>query len=114
MPPSGRKQRLAAETLMKSAQDRFDGLSIRLFDDYLRKWAILTWTKGEKYPLPEGQLEILYDIARRYGDPNGRTGAQIPRRPDQDQSLPGLRQADHYLNSEEFFSETFSGTARVY
>lgn len=95
---------LAAETLMKSARDCFDGLSIRLFDDYLEEVGNIDVTKGEKYPLPEGQLEILYDIARRYGDPERENGgADTPGAQIRINPFPAFGSADHYLNSEEFF-----------
>ena len=60
---------LAAETLMKSARDCFDDLSVRLFDDYLEEVGNLDVSEGDEYPLSEQQLEILYQIAKRYGDP---------------------------------------------
>jgi len=94
---------LAAETLMKSARDCFDGLSIRLFDDYLEEVGNLDVTQGEKYPLAEEQLEILYQIAKKYGDPERENGgADTPGAQIRINPFPTFGSADHYLNSEDF------------
>jgi tetratricopeptide (TPR) repeat protein len=96
---------LAAETLMKSARDCFDDLSMRLFDDYIAEVGELDVTEGEKYPLPEEQLAILYEIAKKYGDPereNTKTdtpSAQIKIAP-----FPNFGSADSYLSSSEFLT----------
>jgi len=95
---------LAAETLMKSARDCFDSLSMRLFDDYLEEVGNLDVTIGEKYPLAEEQLEILYQIAKKYGDPERENGgADTPGAQIRINPFPAFGSADHYLNSEEFF-----------
>jgi len=97
---------LAAETLMKSARDCFDDLSIRLFDDYLREVGDLDVTIEEEYPLPEEQLEILYEIAKKYGDPERENGgADTPGSQIRINPFPVFGSADHYLNSEDFLLE---------
>ncbi|MGI6790807.1 tetratricopeptide repeat protein [Aminivibrio sp.] len=93
---------LAAETLMKSARDCFDDLSVRLFDDYLEEVGNLDVTQGEKYPLQEDQLEILYQIAKKYGDPERENGADTPGAQIRINPFPVFGSADHYLNSGDF------------
>ncbi len=94
---------LAAETLMKSARDCFDDLSVRLFDDYIAEVGDLDVTEGEEYPLSEQQLEILYEIAKKYGDPERENGgADTPGAQIRINPFPTFGSADHYLNSEDF------------
>lgn len=94
---------LAAETLMKSARDCFDDLSVRLFDDYLEEVSTLDVTEGEEYPLREQQLEILYEIARKYGDPErGHGDSDTPAAQIRVAPFPNFGGADNYLQSEEF------------
>ena len=103
---------LAAETLMKSARDCFDSLSVRLFDDYLRETGDLDVSEGDEYPLSEQQLEILYQIAKKYGDPERENGADTPGAQIRINPFPVFGSADHYLNSEDFLvgdAERISG-----
>ncbi|MEA4879946.1 MAG: hypothetical protein VB045_00545 [Synergistaceae bacterium] len=94
---------LAAETLMKSARDCFDDLSIRLFDDYIAEVGDLDVTEGEEYPLSEEQLKILYEIAKKYGDPEREnSGADTPAAQIKIAPFPNFGSADGYLSSSEF------------
>ena len=94
---------LAAETLMKSARDCFDDLSVRLFEDYLQEVGELDVTQGEEYPLPEDQLEILYEIARKYGDPERHNpGVDVPDAQIRIAPFPDFGSADNSLNSMDF------------
>lgn len=94
---------LAAETLMKSARDCFDDLSLRLFDDYIAEVGDLDVTEGEEYPLSEQQLEILYEIAKKYGDPEREnSGADTPAAQIKIAPFPNFGSADGYLSSSEF------------
>ena len=93
---------LAAETLMKSARDCFDDLSVRLFDDYLEEVGNLDVSEGDEYPLSEQQLEILYQIAKKYGDPERENGADTPGAQIRINPFPVFGSADHYLNSMDF------------
>lgn len=93
---------LAAETLMKSARDCFDDLSVRLFDDYLEEVGNLDVSEGDEYPLSEQQLEILYQIAKKYGDPERENGADTPGAQIRINPFPVFGSADHYLNSGDF------------
>ncbi len=94
---------LAAETLMKSARDCFDDLSLRLFDDYIEEVGDLDVTEGEEYPLSEEQLKILYEIAKKYGDPEREnSGADTPAAQIKIAPFPNFGSADGYLSSSEF------------
>lgn len=96
---------LAAETLMKSSRDCFDDLSMRLFDDYIAEVGELDVTAGEEYPLSEDQLAILYEIAKKYGDPEREnTNADTPAAQIRIASFPNFGSADSYLSSSEFLT----------
>ena len=96
---------LAAETLMKSARDCFDDLSMRLFDDYIAEVGELDLTEGEEYPLSEDQLAILYEIAKKYGDPEREnTKADTPAAQIKIAPFPNFGSADGYLSSSEFLT----------
>jgi len=96
---------LAAETLMKSARDCFDDLSMRLFDDYIAEVGELDVTEGEEYPLSEDQLAILYEIAKKYGDPEREnTKADTPAAQIKIAPFPNFGSADGYLSSSEFLT----------
>ncbi len=87
---------------MKSARDCFDDLSVRLFDDYLEEVGNLDVSEGDEYPLSEQQLEILYQIAKKYGDPERENGADTPEPRSGSTPFPVFGSADHYLNSMDF------------
>jgi tetratricopeptide (TPR) repeat protein len=93
---------LAAETLVKSARNAFNSLSIHQFESFLREAELVE--AEDDYPLKEEFIDELYDIAKSDMMVGTDNGADTPEQQVKVKPFPMLGGIDDFISAADFLN----------
>lgn len=93
---------LAAETLVKSAKNAFNSLSIHQFESFLREAELVD--AKEDYPLKEEFIDELYDIAKSDMMVGADNGADTTEKQIKVKPFPMLGNIDDFISAADYLN----------